>query len=367
MFLTHFEISGGWKGIYLIRGIGPAPFVLKDDAFLGEGQRVVASASFALVRSISDAGDVDRPPGSWLESEWDEVDGRGIVENHFADGTQIQTALSRWDNGGGDGGVRHGVFVGGSLPDIAVAPASLNQSGMAYRDPSGIWRHVWCNANEAIWDVANNLEIDTDKYRYLGSDILARDTQRLVIESNHEVTVAGVPLRMRRVAQFTAGQPYMLLSVSLENVGKVPVRYMFLYGDEPWVGNYGSAAGNLGWTADGVFADESKIDPVRHRWAGIVDTETGTANFLAWLGTEFPTMVYVSNDVGTLAPGKPLSSNSIFLGTEWHRELGPGEIQHMLFAIGKAERDAAGHLRPPADVFARPSLAASGPAPLGTR
>jgi hypothetical protein len=259
------------------------------------------------------------------------------------------------------------VFVGGSLPDIAVDPTSLNQSGMAYRERSGIWRHIWCNANEAVWDVANAREIDTHQYRYLGSHVLARDTQRLVIESSHEVTVSGVPLRMRRVAQFTAGRPYLLLGVSIENVGTVPVRYKFLYGDEPWVGKYGSAAGNLGWTADGIFADESQIDPIGHRWAGIVDTETGTANFLAWLGSEFPTLVYVSNDVGELVPGRPLASEHIFIGTEWHRELGPGEAQHLLLAIGMAERDAAGHLSPPADVFARHQPEAPRPAHAGAR
>jgi hypothetical protein len=263
--------------------------------------------------------------------------------------------------------VRHGVFVGGSLPDIAIDPRSLNQSGMAYRDRSGSWRHVWCNANESMWDVAKNREIDTDQYRYLGSEVLVRDAQRLVIGSSHEVVVSGVPLRMHRVAHFAAGKPYLLLSVAIENVGTVPVRYMFLYGDEPWVGNYGSAVGNLGWTADGIFADESSIDPIRHRWAGIVDTETGVANFLAWLGSEFPTMVYVSNDVGELVPGRPLASEHIFIGTEWHHELAPGEVEHLLLAIGMAERDPAGHLRPPADVFASPGQMAAGPAPGAPR
>jgi hypothetical protein len=359
LVLTHIEITGGWKGIYLLRGVDQ-PFVLRDDIFLGEATRALASVSFSAVRSVADIKEADRPAGAWLESEWDEAAGRGIVRNHLADGSEMQTALSRWDNGGEDGGVRHGVFVGGSLPDIALDLTSLSQSGMAYRERSGIWRHVWCNANEAIWDVAQNREIDTYQYRYLGSAVLVRDSQRLVIESSHEVIVSGVPLRMRRVAQFAAGKPYLLLGVSIENLGTVPVRYMFLYGDEPWVGKYGSAAGNLGWTGDGIFAEEAPIDPVRHRWAGIVDTETGTANFLAWLGADFPSVVYVSNDVGTLVPGKPLASEHIFIGTEWNREIGPGEVQHVLLAIGMAERDAGGHLRPTPDIFARHLPEASG-------
>ena len=348
--LTRIEVSGTWYGVYLLRGSGAQPLELKDDLLLGEGNRVIAGVSFSRVREIARAGDRVQRDGAWLESEWDEAIGRGIVRNHLADGTELVTLLSRFDNGGADGVARHGVFIGGSLPDVALDVALQNESGMAYRERSGRWRHIWCNANEAVWDVAENREIDTWQYRYLGSRIVVQDAQRVVIESAHEVVVAGVTLRMDRTAQFLAGRPFVLLGVTIENVGARPVRYMFLYGDEPWVGNFGVAYGNLGWTADGIYSDEVQVNQLRHRVAGIVDTETGTANFLAWLGSELPDLVYISNDVGELHLGTPLASDHIFIGTEWHRELQPGESRHVLLAVGMGERDPDGRLHAPAGV-----------------
>jgi hypothetical protein len=348
--LTHLEISGTVYGLYLLRGAGAEPLELKDDLLLGEGNRLLGGVSFSRVREVASAGDHPRQGGAWLESEWDAALGRGIVRNHLADGTELVTLLSRYDNGNKDGGARHGVFMGGSLPDVAMDVSLQNESGMASRERSGRWRHIWCNANEAVWDVEQNREIDTWQYRFLGSRAVVQDARRVVIQSSHELEIAGVPLRMERTIQFEAGRPFVLLGVSLENVGARPVRYLFLYGDEPWVGNFGNAYYNLGWTRDGVFADETRIDPVSHRFAGIVDTETATANFMAWLGTDLPDVVYVSNDVGESHPGAPLASTHVFIGTEWHRDLKPGESRHVLLAIGMAERDAGGHLSPPPGV-----------------
>jgi hypothetical protein len=351
--LTRVEVSGAWYGLYLLHGAGAAPLELADDLLLGEGNRVIAGVSFSRVREVTQSGDRLRGGDAWLESEWDAALGRGIVRNHLADGTELVTLLSRYHNGGDDGEDRHGVFLGGSIPDVALDVSLQNQSGMAYRDRQGRWFHIWCNANEAIWDVARGREIDTWEYRYVDSHVVVHDARRVVIESEHEVFVSGVPLRMNRVAQFTAGAPYVLLGVTLENVGASPVRFMFLYGDEPWVGDFGVSAGNLGWTSDGVFADEARIDHVSHRWAGIVDTKSGKANFLAWLGKELPTLVYVSNAVGKIVPGVPLASDEIFIGTEWHWELAPGDSRHLLLAIGMAGRDPAGRLVPAAGLVDR--------------
>jgi hypothetical protein len=351
--LTRVQVSGAWYGLYLLHGTGAAPLELTDDLLLGEGNRVIAGVSFSRVREVAQSGDRLSGGEAWLESEWDAALGRGIVRNHFPDGTELVTLLSRYHNGGDDGEDRHGAFLGGSIPDVALDVSLQNQSGMAYRDAQGRWFHIWCNANEAIWDVADGKEIDTWAYRYVGSHVVVRDAHRMVIESEHEILVSGVPLRMTRVAQFTAGAPYVLLGVTLENVGTSPARFMFLYGDEPWVGDFGVAYGNLGWTSDGIFADEALLEHVQHRWAGIVDTKSGKANFLAWPGNELPTKVYVSNELGKLVPGVPLASGEIFIGTEWHWELAPGESRHLLLAVGMAVRDPTGRLTVPSGLFAR--------------
>lgn len=350
--LTRSHVEGSWYGLYLLDRQGHTGVSLHDDLLFGERPRLLFGVSFAPLRAIAHAGDRLAGGGAYLEAEWNEGLGRGLVRNYLGDGSELDTFLSRWDNGGADGGGRHGVFVGGSIPDVAETMAQSNRSGMAFRTRRGQWRHVWCNANEAMWDVDGGREIDTWQYEFRGSRVLEHDATRFVVTSSHEVVVAGVPLRMRRTAEFVAGRPFLVLDVVLQNVGDRPVRYSFLYGDEPWVGNFGSSYGNLGWTEEGIFADEARIDARRLRAAGLVDTNTGTANFLAWARGLAPDVVYVSNELGVLRPGTPLASNEIFIGTEWRdRTLGPGEVQRIQLAIGMASRGRAGRLRVPEGVF----------------
>lgn len=351
--LTRFEIAGEAYGLYLLREPGYPGVTLTDDLFLGQGDRMLAGLSFTGVRDIARAGDRLKRAGPFLETEWNAALGRGIVRNYLGDGTEIVTALSRFDNGAVDGGARHGVFVGGSLPDVAKDVAQQNRSGMSFRDASGRWQHVWCNANESVWDVDQWREIDTGKYVFLESHVLVNDSTRVVIESTHQISISGVPVHMERAAYFTAGKRYLELAVTLENIGVRPVRYMFLYGDEPWVGEFGRGDWNLGWTEEGVFGEESWIDARRMRGAGIVDIKTGTANFLAWPRENAPDIVYVSNELGSFSTGARLESNNISIGTEWRdRVLPPGRAHRFVLAIGMADRDpASGRLIVPLDVF----------------
>lgn len=352
--LTRTDFSGTWYGMYLLAQPQHAGLSLQDDLLFGQGDRLLAGVSLAGARALVHAGDRLSAAGPYLDAEWDDALGRGLVRNHLGDGTELHTFLARFENGGADGNARHGVFVGGSVPDVAADVAMSNESGMAFRDGSGRWRHVWCNANEAIWDDAAQQTIETWRYEYLGSRVLGHDSTRFVVSSAHRVLVSGVPLRMERTATFRAGERFLTLEVAFTNEGDRDAAFSWLYGDEPWVGNFGSSYGNLGWTEEGVFADEAMLDARRVRTAGIVDTNSGTAAFLAWPPAAPPDMLYVSNRMGLLVPGVPLASGEIFIGTEWREVLRPGERRVMRLAIGMGVRDATGRLRAPDGVFPDP-------------
>jgi hypothetical protein len=142
----------------------------------------------------------------------------------------------------------------------------------------------------------------------------------------------------------------------LTSLGPGEIRYAYLYGDEPWVGFFGSADGNVGWVEEGVLPFETSIDPATHRWAGILDRKTGLANYLGWEGGEAPSEVYVSNSLGRWAPAEdrvPLASNEVFLGLQWReRHHLPGEARSYRLAIGLADLDpATGRPRRPAGAF----------------
>jgi hypothetical protein len=170
----------------------------------------------------------------------------------------------------------------------------------------------------------------------------------VVIESSHEIRLARGPVRMDRFAYFTAGESFFKLGIRFLNLGEQDVVYSYAYGDEPWVGTFGSAEGNVGWVEGGLVETEGSVDAREKRWAGVLDKKTGVANFAAWVGEDLPDLVYFSNRPGSFRPASakiPLASDEVFIGLQWEeRLLHPGESRSILLALGIAENDVARHL-----------------------
>lgn len=351
---TRIEIEGRWRGLFLLKARDGRMLELQDDLYLGDGSRMVVGASFSRLRRWLGAGPAAPSPGeAALELDWDERAGRGLVRNRLGDGRELVTLLGRFED---DQGLHpRGLFVGGAVPDIASDPGNQNESGMALAQ-GGRWFHVWCNSNEALVDMDGPAyrTIFPGSFRYLGSRVLVHDRQRVVLESNHEVTLQRGRLRMDRFAYFTAGEPFFKLGIRLTALGPEPVTYAYLYGDEPWVGHFGTAAGNYGWLDGELVPYEGRFDPKANRWAGIVDLKTGLANYLEWLGDDLPDDAYFANQAGHAEDVRkhvPLASNEVFIGLQWlRRRLAPGEGRGMRLVIGLAEADPASGrpVRPPA-------------------
>lgn len=331
---TDVEVSGNWQGIFLVRGKGARALVLKDDLFLGDGSRLLAGVSFSRFRRLLAQQPVEGRPH--LQVEWSDAQGQGFVRNHLGDGTELVTMFSRFTDD--EERIAHGLFVGGALPDVARS-TDQEESGMSFRDRSG-WHHVWCTTNELMLDYDAQKIIYPSYWEYLGGRVLIRDADRVVIESSHLVHLAGGgAVRMDRYVYFRAGRPWFKLGIRLSNAGEVPVRLAYGYGDEPWVGHYGSAVDNVGWIRDQLVRVEGPVDGAGARWAGIVDEESGIAAFLAWSGESAPDRIYFANEAGSNFKrlGEPLDSNEVFVGTEWLRiGLRPGESRSLLLTVGMA-------------------------------
>jgi hypothetical protein len=263
-----------------------------------------------------------------------------MVRNLFQDGTELITNFSRYVDD--DGNEPHGLFVGGALPEIAEG-SEQDESGVSYHDARG-WKHVWCNVNELLADHGTLGEWPPGKWTFLGSRVLISNPERVVIESTHSIPLPSGPLRVSRYAYFRAGWPYFRLGLRFQNAGDQPAVVTYAYGDEPWVGHYGSSAGNVGVVPGKIVRVATPVDP-KGRWAGILDEESGVVAFLAWARENSPDLVYFSNDTGfdPAEEGLPLQSNSVFIGAEWREmELAPGEGRSVLLTIGMARATAPG-------------------------
>jgi hypothetical protein len=351
---TRIEIEGRWRGLFLLKARDGRMLELQDDLYLGDGSRLVAGVSFSALRRWLGAGPAAPAPGAAaLELDWDERTGRGLVRNRLGDGSELVTLFGRFEDDHGNH--PRGLFVGGAVPDVASDLRNQDQSGMALRE-GGQWFHVWCNTNEALVDMDGPAyrTLYPGDLRFLGSRVLVNDPQRVVLESNHEVTLLRGRVRMDRFAYFAAGEPFFKLGIRITALGPQQVTYAYLYGDEPWVGHFGTATGNYGWVDGEVVPFEGKFDTVKNRWAGIVDLKTGLANYLEWLGDDLPDDGYFANQAGHHAATSkhvPLDSNEVFIGLQWvGRRLAPGEGRGIRLVIGLAGRDPATGkpIRPPA-------------------
>jgi hypothetical protein len=349
---VKFDITGNYEGLYLLRGELGALFELKDDFYLGEAYRYIAGVDLYRVKQrlhMLNKHNSAREP--YLYYEWNEKVGEGYVRNYLTGGKQLITCFSRFRDEF-DNKPPAGLFVGGGLPANVKEDNSvrMNATGMAYYD--GLrWYHLWCSANEGIFDNLKPLYPFT--WKYLGSKILHSTATELVLESNHEVLISSIPLLITRRAYFKAGDTFFLLTINIKNIGNRPVTYDYLYGDDPWVGNYGTSGGNVGWSGDGFYYFSGKLNTKKFNYAGYFDLGneaigqrhnfTWAANFIEWFGDIEP-FVYFSNgpfDIPPLNNEKiPLSSNARFIGINWGaRTLKPGQAETYTLAIGMAEHD----------------------------
>src|SRR6185369_8729151 len=210
-----------------------------------------------LLRPASDKHQAREP---YLKYRWNKRTGNGYIQNFFPDKRIIIICLGRFLDS--DQKQVNGLFVGGGLPfaDYRKQNIQMNETGMAFYTGYG-WRHVWCNANEGLsGGNAPDKMIFPSAWKFLGSEVLFSSTRKLVLRSRHEANVDGVPFRIDRFLTYNAGDYHFQLTIRFKNIGDRPTDYYYVYGDEPWLGDYGTSAGNVGWAADGLHYFEGPVD-----------------------------------------------------------------------------------------------------------
>jgi len=227
----------------------------------------------------------------------------------------------------------------------------MNNSGITYYNGRH-WFHIWCSVNEGIDFAEPGPPLTPSSWKFLGSRVVSRSDARAVIESRHEAGRGSSLVGIVRRVSFTAGEPYFNLEIRISNPGSAPVDYTYVYGDEPWVGYFGTALGDVGWVQDRLITHEEVIDSSRYSYAGMADSGnraigerpvyTNLANFIEWVGEERPQVFFANSNAmpAVRAEKAPLESNERFIGLEWQRTLLPGSSQTIRLNIGMARLNA---------------------------
>jgi hypothetical protein len=352
VLMPKITITGNYEGIFLLKGRNGSWLELKDDLYLNESQRYIIGLDLEKEKQFVTTLFQTHSPGvPYLYVEWNKNKGDGFIRNYLPGGKQLFTSFSRFiDEGGSE---VSGLFVGGGLPEAVeeVAGAKLNETGMAYYNGAR-WIHLWCSVNEAISNFSSFVPSYPSSWKFLGSHILHQGKEDLVLKSSHEIMNDNVPLHMDRYAYFKAGETYFILEIVIKNIGTRATTFFYLYGDEPWLGDYGSSAGNVGWAEDGMHKIDGYLNIENNHYAGFYDygndvigephNFTRAANFIEWFGSERPS-VYFSNDIFFIPQHNkktPLSSNARFIGLNWGpRTLEPDQTVTYTIALGMAGHD----------------------------
>ncbi len=296
---------------------------------------------------------------------WDKKRGRGFVINYLEENKILLTVLSRFKTDTDE--TTSGIFIGGEIPESEFERETnkMNNTGMAYYDGTR-WYHIWCTANEGLASGSDMTPISPVTWKFNGSEVLKATSQTVILKSKHIALTDGNPLYIERFGIFIAGKPFMILVQRITNTASNPVGFYYVYGDEPWLGNYGSSMGNIGWVRDRLIKYEEEIDTKKYQYFGFYDYGndvigeghhyTGMASFIEWLYNEPDVAFIVNQENGVIKRARkkyPLKSElNRFIGCQWGPVyLKPKESFVMALAIGMAKGGKEGKIPEKPEVY----------------
>ena len=370
MFYKVFGLTSSNAVLYYIQDHNGRIQLSNDDLTFDESDKLVfmidLSSLFRLSERLMSAV-IGYP---LIETTWDRKNGHGIIKETRPDGTKFLIVLARHVE---RGKAPKGLFIGGDLPygdTDRWRKKTSNNTGMSYYDGSR-WNHLWCTINEGVSLRGKSAQIDPLEWEYHGSRIIRSTFSEITIESLHELKTSlddqtPVDLIMKRTVSKNSGDDYIIVRVSYKNAGALPLTYDWSYGDEPWVGEFGDSAGDVGWTDGEIHQSAGYISPREHRFAGYWDIGnelagerhdySGYANFIEWLSNP-PTVVYFSNGFAgssAIPEHMPLNSpDNRVINLLWKDQtLKPGDGNTYVLALGMAKPDP--HTNFPAKPSVRP-------------
>lgn len=349
-----FNFNQATEGLFILRGEKGHWYELANDLVPEDASRLLWAMPRYPFRKSVESSKCNNSLQPCIDFSWDKKNGKGFIKNTWPDGSKLVINLSRFKDSNGK--YPQGIFIGGGLPPSDPDYGFMNNeaTGMTYFDGRR-WYHVWCNSNEGlISPTAPFLVNYPSDWTFKGSRVAENDGTSLTLESRHRLMFSGVAVDAHRILFYTAGNRYVIISTTFTNRGTAPLPLQYMYGDEPWIGYFGSSAGDVGWMERELILTEREVDTKKHTYFGMFDygnelageghSFTGIANFIEWDKNERPDAAYISNfSGGVVNPEKTLplvSPTNRFIGLQYGPyTLKPGESFSFTNAIGMAERD----------------------------
>ncbi len=341
-----------FEGIFVLKGNSGYWLELTDDLFPEEVDRLIWGKPCIWFKKAIIFGICPSPLTPCTSFEWNKVSGRGFIKTEYPDGNKLLICLGRFINSANDLPTR-GLFIGGNLPagDPDSQIFNRDESGMAYYDGTRYF-HIWCNVNEVIYAADQSMRpIYPSAWDFRGSRVLESGKSGVTLQSSHRAVTNRGSFDIVKTLFYHTGDTFFTLVTQITNSGDSPASYIYSYGDEPWLGNFGTSGGNIGWLKDRLVLNELWIDTSTNTFAGMFDygnsnigelhaNYTRKANFIEWQSDCRPERAFFSNtnSIPVFSDKTPLDSpNNRFIGLRWGpRTLAPGQSFDFTLAIGMA-------------------------------
>ncbi len=291
-----------------------------------------------------------------MRSSWNPSNGRGEVLSVLDNGDHFVTCFHcRYD------GYTGGLVIG-SMDDSGTKLIP-NKPIRGFRS-----LNIWCAQDESIWDRNERAEYtygwsenfgrgdDGKRLGYVQGRVIEASSDRVVLQTQNE----GGCYRITKVAYSRSGVPWWIIATRIVNRCDHPVHFDFWTGEDPWIGQYRSADGDVGWYAGGLVRGEAEVVPSAFRAGGLYDlgneqlgqkegTFSNVANFIE-VDPAVPLVKRIlfanrfAHSRSEIKLDKPLDNKSIIaFNLGWVDEtLAPGHGLTLAVAMGIAHTFEAG-------------------------
>ncbi len=290
----------------------------------------------------------------YFELDWDPDTGRGSISQTLVNGDRYVLCLQCGYNGY-TGGLWIGNLDGSGFEYFPAEPANGFES-----------LNIFCAQDESLILADSGLEYsngwsenigegpDGEKLEYISGKILENSEKKIVLKSINQ----GGCIEETRYLQWSAGEQYFIIAAHFRNICKSPVVFDFWTGDDPWIGEYKTSEGDVGWTPHGFIRKETELNGWGLEAIGMVDlgdkskknngnsTFSGVANFMSLPSSqEPPQYAYIANSFAhntddisdQLLNNKTMTAYNLGWG---ERRLEPDDVWRVAYALGRAENNS---------------------------
>ncbi len=288
-------------------------------------------------------------PRSPIQNGWDPDTGRGTITLTTPAGERLEIRLQDGFEGY-TGGLLLG-SMGGSAFRSWPTDAPAGTRGLS----------LWCAQDESLlleqaerrleyshgWSENFGTGPDGVPLRYLGGRVLHDSPDGLLLRAEN----AAMPFHLARWLQLLPDGT-LLTRLRISNVSEASIQFSFWEGEDPWVGDYGSSEGDVGWFAGALIRQEASLGASPGACLGMADLGDQPRAADPWpLAASFlcldplspkPDQLIFANGFAhgpdEVSDNTPLSDQSpTAFNLGWtHMELAPGASWELRWAMGVA-------------------------------